>query len=523
TPRGVVAAHTNVLETGKVRSDPQTADELQAGETVYERAPGAVGPLLILSTPIWRADEEFLLSGGPRKRLGTLRLGLPLKATLDSARRVGAIVAELLACMSLLALGLSLGVLRFVLRPLGTIAGATARVAAGDYGVEVPSGSADELGDLAEAFNRMSAALARTVVSRDRVEEALAIARATLDASADGILVVDRNLRAITYNRRFVEMWGLSEEIARSGDVRLMAESVMHEVEDPETFVRLASTSFADGQSQEQRDLLRLKDGRVFDRITQPYSIGGKIVGRTVTTRDVTLHLEGVRALALARDEALEATRVKSQFLANISHELRTPLNAVVGNAELLVGMNMTPEQKEHFATIASAARALLDLVDGVLDFSKIEAGRMTVERAVLRPGEILANAMGFVAPRAAEKGLELRSDAGEAATWELLGDPTRLRQVLLNLLANAVKFTAKGEVSASVSVLSRGEGSAELEFSVRDTGIGIGAEEGARLFTPFTQGDGSTTRRYGGTGLGLAISKSLVDLMGGTMGFESA
>jgi len=522
TPAGVVAAHTNVLETGKRRDDEGARRALESAETEFERAAGPRGPLLVLAAPVWRADEEFLLSGGPRKRLGTLRLGIPLEATLDSARRVGAIVAALTAAISLLGLGLSLLVLRYVLRPLRAIAEATARVAAGDYGVEVPVASDDELGDLAAAFNRMGAALSRTVVSRDRLEEALAIARAAMEASADGILVVDRNLRLITYNRRFVEMWGMSEDMVRTGDVRRMADSVMHLVEDPEAFRRLAVGGFEGGDDQERRDLIRLKDGRVFDRISQPYRIGGQIVGRTVTTRDLTLHLEGVRALAQARDEALEAARVKSQFLANVSHELRTPLNAVVASAELLAGMKLAAEQREHVATLSFAARALLDLVDGVLDFSKIEAGRMTVERAPLRPGVLLADAAALVAPRAAEKGLALKTDAGEAAGLELIGDPTRLRQVLLNLLANAVKFTDRGGVTAEVRVLSRGETSVELEFSVHDTGIGIAAEQGTRLFAPFIQGDGSTTRRYGGTGLGLAISKSLVELMGGTIGFDS-
>jgi len=522
-PDGVVAAHTNVLETGKRRDDPAARLALAAEETSFSRAQDARGPLLVLASPVWRADEEFLLSGGPRQRLGTLRLGIPLRPTLDSAQRVGAIVAAMAVGVCALAMGLSLALLRFVLGPVRELADATARVAAGDYGAAVPVKSRDELGELAEAFNRMGETLSRTVVSRDRLEEALAIARATLDASADGILVVDRNLRAVTYNRRFVEMWGLTEEAMRGGDVRRMAEFVLNQIEDPRAFLNLATMGVVDPGEQDRRDMIRLRDGRVFDRISQPYRIGGQTVGRTITTRDLTLHLEGVRALAQARDEAVETARVKSQFLANVSHELRTPLNAVIGSAELLSSGRLDPEQSEYAKTLARAARTLLDLVDGVLDFSKIEAGRMTVERAPLTPGPLLQDAAALVAPRASEKGLRLRVDAGETANWELLGDPTRLRQVLLNLLSNAVKFTDRGEVSAEVHALSRGEASVELEFSVTDTGIGIPPEQGERLFSPFTQGDGSTTRRFGGTGLGLAISKSLVELMGGQIGFDSA
>jgi signal transduction histidine kinase/DNA-binding response OmpR family regulator len=521
-PDGTVAAHTNVLETGKRREDAQTKLGLASEETTFFQSQDARGPLLVLSAPVWRPDEEFLLSGGPRQRVGTLRLGIPLRPTLESARRVGVIVAGMAVTICLLALGLSLALLRIVLGPVREIAEATARVAAGDYGVAVPVNSHDELGELAEAFNRMGEKLSRTVVSRDRLEEALAIARATLDASADGILVVDRELHAVTYNRRFVEMWGLTEEIMRAGDVRRMAEFVSPQLEDAGSFVQLATMNVVSELDQERRDMIRLKDGRVFDRISRPYRIAGALVGRTITTRDLTLHLEGVRALAQARDEALETARVKSQFLANVSHELRTPLNAVIGSAELLTSGRIDPEQAEFAATLTSAARTLLDLVDGVLDFSKIEAGRMTVELTALKPGPLLQDAAALVAPRAAEKGLRLRVDSGDCGSWDLLGDPVRLRQVLLNLLSNAVKFTDRGEVVAEVRGVARGESGVELEFSVRDTGIGVPADQVGRLFSPFTQGDGSTTRRFGGTGLGLAISKSLVELMGGEIGFES-
>ena len=520
SPDGMVVAHTNVLETGKRRDDDGARAALAANETIYTRTAGPRGPLLVLSAPVWRADEDFLLSGGPRRRLGTLRLGLPLEETLDSARRIGAVVAAMVAGFFLLALVLMLAFVRsMLLRPVQAIAAATGRVASGDYDAEVPVLSRDELGDLSRAFNGMGAALSRTVVSRDRLEETLAISRATLDASADGILVVDENLRAITYNRRFVEMYGLTEEIMRSGDVRAMAVSVRGQLEDEERFMGLATSPVA---GEERRDLLRLKDGRVFDRITHAYTLGGKTVGRTITTRDMTLHFEGVRALAQARDEAVETARVKSEFLTNVSHEIRTPLNAVVGSAEMLLGTRLDSEQREYAENLSRAARTLLELVSSVLDFSKIEAGRMTVERRRLRPGALLADAAALLRPRAAEKGLTLTIDDGGTASLELVGDSTRLRQVLLNFLSNAVKFTDGGEVSAAITVLSSEDNAAELEFSVRDTGIGIAPEEAEKLFLPFTQGDGTMTRRFGGTGLGLAISRSLVELMGGTIGYEN-
>ena len=657
SPDGTVLGHTNVLEVGRRREDERAREALAAAEPVLARVAGPRGPMLVLSAPVWKAEDDFLLSGGPRRRLGTVRFGLPLEETLDSARRIGAVVAAMAVAFCVLALALVLFFVRtLLLRPVMAIARATSLVASGDYGVEVPVPSRDELGELARAFNAMSEALSRTVVSRDRLEEALAVSRATLEASADGILVVDRNLRAITYNRRFVEMYGLPEDILAAGDVRMMAEHTRRLIEDPERFMELATAPVAG--EQERRDLLRLKDGRIFDRISHVYRIGGEAVGRTITTRDMTLHFEGVRALAQARDvaeealaisratidasadgilvvgkgsklithnrrfiemwnipadmaregadnvalaefvmpqiqdaeafyrgvirsdedfgaperrdllrlkdgrvyervsrpylrggqptgrtltfrdltlhleglralaeardEALETARVKSQFLANVSHEIRTPLNAVVGSAEMLLGTRLEAEQRELVDNLNRASRALLELVNGVLDFAKIEAGRMTVERSHLHPSAVLADAAALLAPRAAEKGLTLRLDSSDAQALELLGDPTRLRQVLLNLLSNAVKFTDRGGIEARIKVLSSDAASVELEFSVADTGIGIPREHADKIFTPFIQGDGSTTRRFGGTGLGLAISRTLVELMGGTIGFET-
>jgi PAS domain S-box-containing protein len=521
SPAGKVLAHTNVLETGKLRADEPSRRALAADKTSAETVLGAK-PLLILSVPVWRADEDFLLSGGPRRRLGTLRLALPLDQTLVSAQRVGTIVAGIAAAFSLLMLGLSLFLLRLVVRPIRSIVAATASVAAGDYAVDVPVMSRDEFGELAQAFNRMAAALSRTVVSRDRLEEALAIARATLEASADGIIVIDRDMRIVTYNRRYMEMWGVSEDVLLAGDARALIDTIKGQFSDPEAFLLQVEDTHSELEADEKRGLLNLRDGRVFDRISRPYRIQGKSIGRTITFRDLTLHVEGARALAQARDAALETARAKSQFLANISHELRTPLNAVVGSAELILDSELTSAQREHADTLGHAAKALLEMIDGVLDFSKIEAGRMTVERAPLKPREILSGAIALVAARAREKGLDLGVDAGEAADWPLEGDPTRLRQVLLNLLGNAIKFTKDGRVAAGVRVLVADAQKVELEFSVSDSGIGIDPAQGQKLFFPFTQADGSTTRRFGGTGLGLAISKSLVELMGGRIGFES-
>jgi signal transduction histidine kinase/CheY-like chemotaxis protein len=227
--------------------------------------------------------------------------------------------------------------------------------------------------------------------------------------------------------------------------------------------------------------------------------------------------------LTLARDAALDAGRAKSAFLANMSHELRTPLNAVIGMASVLDDADLSDDQRECLATIRTGGETLLGLISDILDFSKIEAGKLELEHRPVELAHCLEDAIDLVAPAAASKGLELTYAIGDDVPAWITTDRGRLQQVLLNLLSNAVKFTDAGDVSVTVTARPLPGGAHELEFQVKDDGIGIPADKQARLFQTFSQVDASTTRRYGGSGLGLAISKALVGLLGGTLRVESA
>ena len=239
--------------------------------------------------------------------------------------------------------------------------------------------------------------------------------------------------------------------------------------------------------------------------------------------RDVSERRRHARELLRSKELAEAASRAKSQFLATMSHEIRTPMNAVLGMAALLLRTNLGAEQRWYVEVLRTSGEHLLSIINDILDFSKIEARKVIIEKLDFNLPEVVESVTEMLAPRAHEKGLELTCWLTPEVPVALRGDPGRLRQIVTNLVGNAIKFTQRGEVAIRISVEQAGERSITLRFQVRDTGIGVRPDRVAALFSPFVQADGSTTRKFGGTGLGLAISKQLVELMQGTIGVDTA
>ncbi len=338
-----------------------------------------------------------------------------------------------------------------------------------------------------------------------------------LDAMSDGFVVFGADERLVLWNRRYVEMLpylaGRIEPGMSFDEVGEIAVAAMFpQPGDPRRAEYQAMRVQQRRQSHGCVSELRLMDGRIVEVIDHRADDGSAVT----LLRDVTRARRVAEELAQARDAAEEGARAKSRFLAAMSHEIRTPLNAVLGMNGLLLDTRLDAEQRRHAELIARSGESLLAIINDILDFSRLESGKVTLEVVPFSVNDAVRDVASMLQARAQQKGITLQAEWPEGAPLAVQGDPGRLRQVLFNLVGNAIKFTERGGVSIQLLGADAGHGRQALSVAVSDTGIGISPELAQRLFTEFTQADSSTARRFGGSGLGLAISRELAELMGG-------
>jgi signal transduction histidine kinase/HPt (histidine-containing phosphotransfer) domain-containing protein len=382
-------------------------------------------------------------------------------------------------------------------------------------------------------------------VVRARVRTHLALTRAaaelsaTLEATADGILVIDSSGHIASFSERFARQWRLPADID-AADLDRVIRAQIDAALLPGMGDLLCTRALDNADSGVTLPVFSLRDGRHLERHVAPLELNGRPSGFVFSFRDVTQSLAAERALAelnatlerriaartheleQARSTADAANRAKSEFLSNVSHEIRTPMNSILGMTQLALRRDAPPHIRNYLEKIDISGRLLLGVVDDVLDLSKIEAGKFELRPVDFRMGDLMRDLTDQMTQRATAKGLVLLTEIDPLLSRHQHGDPIRLQQVLMNFIGNAIKFSERGRVTVRARSVERTPAGNLVRFEVEDQGIGMTAEQQQRLFQAFEQADASISRRYGGTGLGLAICKRLAEMMGGQVGVQS-
>jgi two-component system sensor histidine kinase/response regulator len=478
---------------------------------VFDRIRESINDLVLLK----REQAEYLNIEGEKTAAATRRQFL-----------------QIVGLVFVFSIGLVFFVARTLTHPIKVLTEATWKAAQGDFAQRLASTSGDEVGQLTRSFNKMADSLQqsraelelaesrRAAEALQRSEERLQlIADATNDVIWDHNLITNSVWRNKNYSKLVGRPEGMTVDDIGSWTNRLRPEDVERIRGSMQNAVEQGGSSWS-CEYQLRRD-----DGSYVDVFDRGYVIrdaAGQPVRVVGAMMDITERKRAEAELLSAKEAAEAASRAKSEFLANMSHEIRTPMNGIIGMTELALDTELSTEQREYMEAVSQSGTALLTVINDILDFSKIEARKLDLDMAEFDLRQVVEEALRTVAVAAHKKGLELACDIDSDNPASLVGDPGRLRQVILNLVNNAIKFTEAGEVVIHVRCIEKKGKQAQLEFAVSDTGIGIPTEKQALIFEAFSQVDSSTTRKYGGTGLGLAISVTLIEMMGGHLQLES-
>jgi len=358
------------------------------------------------------------------------------------------------------------------------------------------------------------------ITEHRKVDKELRKLSQAVEQSPVSVVITDRRGRIQYVNSRFCEKTHYQAEEVLGKNPRILKSGSL-----PRSFYQELWQTILSGKIWRGDFLNKTKDGNQYWERASISSImddSGEITHFIAIKEDITEQKKLEEELLQAKVEAENSNKARGDFLANMSHEIRTPMNAIIGLTHLALQTDLMPKQKDYLQKISLSAQSLMGIINDILDYSKFAAGKLTMENIQFNLWEVMEDVITILHSKAEEKGLEIVLNVAKAVPMRLMGDPHRLKQILLNLLSNALKFTDIGEVVIRIKMTTPKVNVVQLEFSVKDTGIGMTEQEKGRLFNAFTQADGSTTRKYGGTGLGLVISKQLVEMMGGAIHVKS-
>ena len=456
-----------------------------------------------------------------------------------------------------IAIFISSFITRIITRPLRRLYKSTEEIIKGNLDFKVGTPSSDEVGQLSRAFDKMAASLKKSreeleeysrsleekvevrtrelsdinqnlemeIIERIQIEENLSKSQQELTSvfksSPESLIYHDEQGTILKINPRFTEVFGYTLDDLKGRNIN--EGMIFPRDKTKEESKKITQITLEKGSIRIEA-IRKKKDGTLFPVVisASPIIVKGKSKGIIAIYSDITKEKLAEKEIIKAKKEAELANQAKSAFLASMSHEIRTPMNAIIGMGELMKNTTLNDEQKEYLDMLRISADNLLNVINDVLDISKIESGHIEIEKIEFDLWELVESIGVTLGIKASQKKLELLCYTNLDVPQYIMGDPTRLRQILINLAGNSLKFTEKGEIAINVKILKKENDKVSLHFTVKDTGIGIPKEKQAKIFESFSQVDSSTTRKYGGTGLGLSICKQLAELMGGKIWVES-